>query len=170
MGKDAWQTFMRVTIFIWFIIVNLLVLVPSFQLLLDAEPKGIPKKMPAPPVTPQIAVASEASQGVPADVQARQLDVLKKKADIYQQAIQTYEKHVAAYNKLVEQSSKICGSACGWSKIEIYKLVVKDTLVTLITTMLASLVGYAFVSIGGELLRNYLQKKGDVEGREVSSA
>jgi len=159
------KTAMQVTIFVLFVIMNLVVLVLSLMLFLGAERKS---KLPEPPTSVQVSVTAEASQGATPDMQARQVETLRQKVVLYNQAVQAYERHVAAYGKLVEESSKMCESGCGWNLLKVYELVVKDSLVPLITALITGLVGAVFVGVGGELLKIYLLRKRGETGDPVS--
>lgn len=147
----------QILLLIWFVVINAFILIPSYQVLQQSqnnEALVIPKP-PEVPVAPKPLL----------EVFDPNLN-LEEQVKAYTQQISGYTQQVNAYKAYMDNAYKVYGEAANKSHgLEVYKTVVKDSLISLLSTLLSALVGFAFVKAGAELVRNYIAAK---NGQPVS--
>ena len=160
------KKFTQVTLLIWFVVINLFILVPSFFILargLSADAVVVPE-MPAPPPPPEPATLLQFDSKLDPKVQEAQV---KAQVDAYTQRVNGYTQRVTAYTQqIVAYKSQI--EAGKTRQMIVYQAVVVDTLKALLTTLLTALVGFVFAKAGAEVLSKHIAaKKGQVSTNEI---
>jgi hypothetical protein len=139
-----------------FLAIALLVIVPSYGLLTAKDDAGAaefqpPPNAPAapgaitiPPIDPKIDIEQQ--------IKAYTQVVAAYVTNAYSQQAGAYGKQIDAYKSYV--------AATGVPRRQaIYDLVVKGTLVTLLNTILTTLLAFAFVKAGANVLNNVIRVK-----------
>jgi hypothetical protein len=127
----------RVIILIWFVALSALVLIPSFKIFFGSGEASSPESVPGPPKKPAL----------PASPSASEIDVYKQNVQLYGSQVQVYQSEVTAYTKYLEARPKSSRAGC-----DECSMAVQKTLVSLLSTTLASLLAFAFVSAGAQVL------------------
>lgn len=137
---------------IWFLAVNVAILVPSYRLLFGpSDPTNTALQAPEPPQPPTL-VNEINSVGTRADAgeRAEQLERYKQQVTAYAEQIKGYTQQVAAY--------KTYGDAQEKSSVRVvYELVVKGSLVTLLSGFATALVALVFANLGAGLMDNMIR-------------
>ncbi len=138
---------------IWFIAINVAILIPSYGLLFDAgnESGSSPQPLPT-PVPPSPPVVGPLDSTLNADGQKQQVETYKQQVAVYVEQVKSYTQQVSAYKIHVETRNKSMRAA-------IYEIVVKDTLVALIGGFATTLIGYVFANLGAGVVDNYVRMK-----------
>lgn len=145
------QTWTRVLLIIWFIVVSLYILIPSYVVLQSVKEQDTAvtqtaQQLPTPPPTLELPAFDKGSDK---DVQQKQI---QSRVDAYQHQVTAYSHQLTAYKAQVEALGKP-------PRLAVYQAVVKDTLVSLITGLLTALVGYVFVKESAKVAKEYIQAK-----------
>jgi len=160
MDEETFKKIARVVLLVWFIVVGLLILIPSGWLFLaESGPSNKRDKTPPPPVAPATKEVAWLDPKEPVATLTQRVEAYKQQVLLYGQLEQVYEKQTAAYGKYLDQSAKDQCYDCPQKFSEVYTLVVKDTLVPLVNSFLAALFGYIFINVGAQLVRAHLRSK-----------
>lgn len=159
MGEERFRKVARVILLLWFILIGLLVLIPSCRLL--SSERRVPDfgKTPVPPGTPSLKEVAWIDPKEPAATLTQRVEAYKQQVSLYSQLVQAYEKQVVAYGKYLDQRTKESCSECPPKPSEEYSLIVKDTVAPMVNNFLAALFGYIFVNAGAQVISNYLRAK-----------
>jgi len=150
--------FVRTILLAWFVIVNLIIIICSIALW--ANPKRLysekvpPSELPPLPIVALDTSASDARR-------TAQISLFTQQVDAYKKHIDAYNSQLTAYSKYLDAGSK-------YDEFEAFRLVVKDTLVALITSILVSLFGFAFAKTGLEVYNNYIRVKNGKDPEPLS--
>jgi len=143
---------------VWFVALGAAVLIPSYRLLFG-RPEGEPASSPpAPPVPPPAPVVAFGAQPEAAKLQ-QQLETYMQQSAAYAEQVKSYTQEVAAYTQQVaayrthEEAKQRSGRAHD------YELVARNSLLTLVATFAATLIGYVFAKLSPVLLDNYTRLK-----------
>lgn len=159
MDETTFKKVARFVLLFWFLLIALVVLIPSFLLLFGADALAISAETPKPPERPSLKEVTWIDPKEPAATLAQRVETYKQQVLLYTQLVQAYDKEVAAYNKYLEDRAKGTCNTCPPKKSETYSLIVQDTIAPMVNTFLAALLGYIFVNAGAQLLNNYLRSK-----------
>jgi ABC-type glycerol-3-phosphate transport system permease component len=141
------------TIYIWFIVVSLMVLVPSFTMLINASPDSALDAIPIPPSKPEPLKIS-----IPANLDDNQVKALGNQVSAYTQQVASYSSEVSAYTQQIV-AYKLHAETAKIKMSNAYDTVVKGTLATLFTTFFTALLGYVFVRVGTGVIDNFIRYK-----------
>ena len=151
--KDSTQKILIV----WFIVINLFILVPSFNVLwkTSGADSATLRDMPNPPEPPEPPTLPPFDATRDPKVQEAQVkgqvDTFTQRIAGYTQRITAYTQQIAAYKSQIETAKP--------RQIAAYQLVVKDTLTELLKTLLTALVGFVFAKAGAEVVSKYIMMK-----------
>ena len=81
-------------------------------------------------------------------IQEEQKAINKNKVDLYTQQVNAYSQEVNAYKIFMENEKIINMNSSSNRNIEIYKNVIKDSLVSILNTLLATIAVYVFAHAG----------------------
>lgn len=137
----------------WFILINLFIFVPSFLVLCESwsETDSTTQKAPEFPTAPTFVV-EPLNTSLDPESQKKQIEALTQRVIAFTQQVTLYTQQVNAYKAYGDTANKS-------RRLETYKTVVKDSLVSLFSTLLTALVGYVFAKGGVELVNNYIRAK-----------
>lgn len=131
----------------WFLIINLFILIPSFYLLSgSADDSTKPQPPPQPPAVTTIGPLDSA---IDIEKQKHQLEAYKLQAGLYAEQGKIYAQQVTAHKTYQD-------ALPGSRRTAVYELVVKSTLVTLISGFATALIAYVFTSLGAQVVNNQL--------------
>lgn len=142
------QDVARVLLLVWFVVISLFILVPSFYVLqrmgeLSAQP------LPQPPAAPTPPELLPFDKTLDKEVQGKQI---QSRVDAYQHQVTAYTQLMGAYKSQLDAQGKP-------PQLAVYQTVVKETLVSLITALLTALIGYVFVKEGVQVAKEYVKAK-----------
>lgn len=143
--KKAFQ----IILITWFIVVNLYILIPSFIVLKGINQQTQAKDLPTPP--PPLSI-QPLDLTVALDSQKEQVNAFTQQVNAYTQRVNAFTQEVNAYKAYLESSDQ-------FNQHTKYSLVVKDTLVTLMSGLLTAIVSYVFVNASTGLANNYIRAK-----------
>lgn len=126
---------MRWILLIWFVVISLLIFIPSLQIWFRASSENTPPK-------PEIEMP-------------RSLSSSKDGVSVGQVTAQA--KWLEAYVKYMAEAART-DSERTHTRVEAYELVVKDTLAAFATSFITFLLGYAFVNTSGQVAARMLQE------------
>ena len=133
---------MRWIFFIWFILISLLIFIPSVDLWLHS------REMEARHYSREIETRQSLGlESPPIEASLKGLGV---------EEIQARAKWLEAYVKYLTEVAKLDAERSD-SRIEAYRLVVKDTLAALVGSFVTVLLGYAFARTSGQVASRMLQ-------------
>lgn len=147
---------------IWFVALSAAVLLPSYQMLFGRPEAASPGDPPAPPVPPSAPVFSPGAEVDPAKMQ-QQLEAYKQQAGVYVEQVKSYTQEVATYTQQISAYKTHQEAKAKSGRVSVYELVVKNTLLSLVTTFATALLGYVFASLGAGLLDNYARMRNGAE-------
>ena len=138
----------RVLLLVWFVVVGLFILVPSFYLLQKVKEQGTgaAQTSPQPPAPPELPAFDKS---LDKEVQQKQI---QSRVDAYQHQVTAYGQLVGSYKTQLDAQGKSL-------QLAVYQAVVKETLVSLITGLLTALISYVFVKEGAAVAKQYIEAK-----------
>jgi hypothetical protein len=147
----------QIILIIWFIIINLYILIPSFIVLqgLNLENQSV-----AIPIPPSPLSLTPLNLTVSLDSQKEQVNAHTQQVNAYTQEVNAFIQQVNAYKAYLESSNK-------FNQHTKYGLVVKDTLVALLTSLLTALVSYVFINASAGLANNYILAKNNKDVQPI---
>jgi len=161
MDEITFKRVARVVLLIWFLLIALVVLIPSWLLLSGANAAVATRETPRPPDRPSLKEVTWIDPKEPAATLGQRVETYKQQVLLYTQLVQAYDKETAAYSKYLDDRAKGACSTCPPKPSETYALIVKDTVSPMVNSFLAVLLGYIFVNAGTGLINNYLLYKKD---------
>lgn len=145
---------------VWFLSVNVAILVPSYKLLFGSEHTGNAARSqppdPPPPPSPLSGVGPIDST-LDAARQAQQVEVYKQQVAAYAEQIKGYTQEVAAYTQRVAAYKTFGEAQEKAGRKGVYELVVKGSLITLLGSFATTLIGYVFASLGAGVVDNMIR-------------
>lgn len=141
-----------------FVICTLFIFISSYWIL-NLE---IPKQQIAInfPTTPNSLKLEAIDPKLDLQAQEEQLKLYKTKVDVYTQQVTAFTQEVTAYKTLLENQKNITSDAQVYNqKIELYKLVIKDSLIPILIGLITAIAAYIFVKTGLEIVANYYRNK-----------
>jgi hypothetical protein len=146
------QKIVQTILVIWFVVVSLFLFIPGAALLLRGDP--LPAAMPNPPSPPVVSTALTDPKEIA--VISRDPKVIEEISKAWAQQVASYTQQVAAYKEQLA-AYKVYADAAGKRQLSgAFQLVIKDTIVTLLSTFATALLGYVFVKGGAGLVNNLL--------------
>ena len=133
---------------LWFLVISFLVLYPSMHLLFDYKNVTI-NAPPQPPTPPSPVVLSQQQD---AGQQEKLVQIYNQQVAAYEKYVTAYSSFLTAYKSHVEMQNKPPAHAT-------YELVVKETLLTVMNSFVAALLGYVFVKAGENAIRQYVNAR-----------
>jgi hypothetical protein len=143
----------------WFLTVNLFILIPSFYLLRGSSDETT--KPPTPPAPPAAMAIGPLDPSLDLEKQKQQLEVYKLQVGHYAEQVKTYTQQVAAAKSYQEAMPSSKRSA-------VYELVVKNTLITLISGFATALIAYVFTSLGANVVDNFVRMRNNEAPQPLS--
>lgn len=139
---------------VWFIIFSLLIFVPSFLVLYEgwSYTNSTPQKAIDIPTKPEPLKLEALNTTLDAEGQKKQIESMTSRVNAYTQEVSAYIQQLNAYKSYTENAGK-------WRFLEAYQNVVKDSLVSLFSTLLLSLLPFALTKVGAELVNSYIGVK-----------
>jgi hypothetical protein len=132
----------------WFIVVNFFIFVPSYKVLkgiYSEEAMALPKA-PEPPSPPSLSGLVDPSMNP-----QTQQELIKAHVSFYTQRITAHNQQIDAYKKQLDSPGKT-------RQIAVYELVIKQTIMALITGLTTALVAFAFAKTA-ELARIHFESR-----------
>lgn len=151
------KKFTQGVLIVWFIVVNLFILIPSYNLLnieKESENSSID-----PPRPPNVLVIKDLNTSDPDSTQKNQIAIATQQALAYTQQINVYTQQVNAYKEQISLAKLQLENTKKGSQMARYTAVIKDVLSTLLTGFVAALITFAFVNAGTGLADNYIRVK-----------
>ncbi|MDF7821163.1 hypothetical protein P1X15_26305 [Runella sp. MFBS21] len=150
------QENLRKYLIAWFVTSSIILFVPSIALLIFSV---FVKPTLSTPLSPKAPVAI-----VPPTLDAKlSKELITFKSEIFKKQVDdqtvNYEKQINLYKEQLTVWKQIEANRLNLNPYSIYQLVVKETLVPLITAFLTALITYAFVVKGAESISMYVQEK-----------
>lgn len=156
------KRFVQVTLLIWFLVVSVAILVPSYQLLFgsnEAETAGRSQPPTPPPPPPAFSTIMTLDPKLDTAKQAQQVEGYKQQVGAYAERIKGYTQEVAAYTQQVA-AYKTTGEAQEKSgRRGAYELVVKGSLITVLGGFATTLLGLVFANLGAGLADNMIRMR-----------
>lgn len=122
----------QIILIAWFVIVNVFIFVPSYKIL-----KGIDNNdAMVLPQAPELTSPPNLSVDPNMNPQSQQ-EIIKANVSFYTQQVIGHNQKIDAYKKQLDSLSKT-------RQMVVYELVIKQTIMALITGLTAALVGFAF--------------------------
>lgn len=152
----------QVILLIWFIAVNLAILIPSYQLLFGRSEEGVTSRPqpPAPPAPPPAPVAiGQPDPKLDIEAQKQQVELSKQQVAAYAEQIKAYTQEVSAYTQQVTAYKTQEDSRAKSGRMASYEVVVKNSLVTLLGSFATTLIGYVFANLGAGVVDNLIRMK-----------
>jgi len=147
------KSFWQIIATIWFAILTAGVLIPGISLLYYSRPEQEIKSPPPYPPAPMIASPPlPGSESAQVEIYKLQVAAYTHQVSAYTQQVSAYKEEVTAYN--------IYASHLKNTRSATYSLVVKDTLIPLLTAFLTALLSFVFVREGRIALGEYWAYKG----------
>ena len=142
-----------------------LVLIPSSTILFGIGGESTVKlqEPPTPPVPPNPLTLAPLDPKL--DLEA-QVKVYTQQVNAYTQQVAGYAQQVSAYTQQVNVYKTFAESTGKSRQAATYELVVKNTLLSLLNTFVAFLLGYVFVKAGANMVDNFIRAK---NGQPVES-
>ena len=136
-----------------FVVITLLILIPSALLLLSREPDAqFPAELAAVPKPPtQLSLPPLEPKG---DTKA-QLELDKELISAYSNEVSAYTQHVTAYSQGVQAYKAYLDSP--GVRTQRYKLIVKDTMLSVYSAFLTALLGYVFIKAAAQVIDNRIR-------------
>jgi hypothetical protein len=159
MNETAFKNIARIVLLLWFILIALLVLIPSGRLLFGERKASDLGKIPSPPDPPSLKDVTWINPSEPAATLTQRVEAYKQQISLYTQFVQAYDKQVTAYGNYLDHKAKESCGECPPKPSEQYSLIVKDTVGPMINNFLTALLAYIFVNAGTQLIGNYLRAK-----------
>lgn len=156
------KTLVQVILLVWFIAINVAILVPSYQLIFDPDALGPANRqvLPQPPAPPPAPAVVE--QGGPApdpQKQKQQEADYQQRVGVYTEQVKAYTQEVTAYTQQVAAHKAQEEARSKTNRLTIYGTVVKDALVTLVAGFATALIAYVFANLGAGVADNYVRVK-----------
>jgi hypothetical protein len=138
---------------IWFLAINVAILVPSYGLLFGAggDPAAPPRPLPT-PTPPGPPAIGPLDPKLDAEAQKQQVATYKHQVASYVEQVRSYTQQVSAYKVQTEAQSK-------GGRTAVYEVVVKNTLVTLLGGFATALIGVVFANLGAGVVDNLVRVK-----------
>jgi flagellar basal body-associated protein FliL len=159
------KQFIQILLIVWFIVLNLFILIPSYHLLnyeQENESKTLNPPNPPPPLLIKDIKVSD-----PDATQKNQVSIATQQAQTYAQQVSAYTQQVNAFTQQVNlEKLKLENSKKG-SEITRYNTVIKDSLIKLLADFLAALITFAFVNAGTGLVDNYIRARHNLEVKPI---
>lgn len=150
------QSTIRNVLLGWFIVLNGFLLIPSYRLLRDVGRGGTGQSLPipAPPSPPVAPIAPTIDAALPEPARQALVTLYEQQGAIYEKEVAAYRNATSAYNEQVKIYREFADSTGAAQRVGAYKVVVQDTLLSLLSTVLAAFITYALVPKGLQLLDN----------------
>lgn len=141
-----------------FLAIALLVIAPSYGLLTakddgDAEKLQLP---PGPPTAPGAISIPPIDPKIDID---QQIKAYTQVVAAYTQVTNAYSQQAGAFGKQIDAYKAYLAVTGVPRRQAVYELVVKGTLMTLLNTILAAFLAFAFVKAGANVLNNAIRAK-----------
>jgi hypothetical protein len=141
------KTVVRIVLVAWFVIVNILILVPSFLVLWAPEAENrLTLQTPERPKPPDVMAlvnkdADSTARATQVTFAGHVTTMYGHQAGVYMQQVNAYKTNAELLAKSPDRSR--------------YQLVVKDTLVPLLTVFFSALITFAFINGTSSLINNH---------------
>jgi len=135
------MNFLQILLVIWFILMSGFYFYYSYKLLSNTPADVSLQEPPIPPVVPE--------------------EINKKTIELYKQTVEAYSKSINAYNtssNAVQKSNKHAA----------YELVIKETLMDLLTKFVVAFLGFAFVKATAIVINNFLRMKKGLDPESIT--
>lgn len=147
----------------WFIIgtfaaANLIIVVYSLCLSIKKQDELITANMTPPSLPSFPKEIYNIKDTLNAKIQASRY---AQHVQMYQKHLESYASHLTAYTKYIETKNQ-------YRTVEVYKLVVKDTLAPFVTAVTSLLAAFAFATTGVQALNNYFLVKNNRDPNPIS--
>ena len=151
-----------VIIFTWLISTTFFVFVPAYKLITSnvnissndqvfLEAKKTLSEIPLPAI-PKIDKNDSSNKNL--------IEIYKQEVIMYNKKVDFLEKVTVERNKFYLESSKV-------NNLEVYKVVVKDTMISLVSSILTALVAFAFVNTTSQVIDNNFRIKNNKEVERI---
>jgi hypothetical protein len=144
---------------VWFITVNLFILIPSFVLLKESREEAV--KPTPPPDPPKEMTIGPLDSTLEIDRQKQQIEAYKLQVSLYAEEVKRHAQQVAAHKTYIEATPAS-------RRIAVYQLVVKESLLTLISGFATALIAYVFTSLGANVVDNFLRMRNNQAPQPLS--
>ena len=147
------KTAIQVILLLWFIVVNALIIGPSAYLLVQ-QPTVVTAEQPKLPSPPADVTLASLDPALDVEKQKQQVEAYKQQVAAYTERVKVYTQQVASYGQQVTAYKTLHDSQPSTRRAAIYELVVKGTLVTLISGFATALIAYVFTNLGATVVDN----------------
>lgn len=151
----------QVILLVWFIAINVAILVPSYQLLFgrdaDDAADGQPPP-PNPPATPRLAAAiGPLDPALDIEKQRQQVETYKQQVGTYAEQIKAYTQEVSAYTQQLAAHKARAEAKTRTNRLAVYEAVVKNSLTTLVSGFVTAIITYVFANLGAGVVDNIIR-------------
>lgn len=149
----------QIILVVWFIAVNVAILVPSYQLLFgDADSnegrQTLPQPLRAAPTPPAVGPLDPA---LDIEKQKQQVEAYKQQVGTYTEQVKVYTQEVTAYTQQLAAHKAQEESKNRGNRLAVYDSVVKNSLITLIGGFATGLIAVIFANLGAGVVDNIMR-------------
>lgn len=166
MGGTGWRNIIlkkliQIILLVWFVAINVAILVPSYQLLFAPDTAGITGVLllPQPPVPPPLVVVGPLDPNLNLEQQKQQVETYKQQVGTYVEQIKAYTQQVTAYTQQVAAYKTQKEAKDETNRLAVYEAVVKNSLVTFVGGFATTLITYVFANLGAGVVDNYVRMR-----------
>ena len=149
----------QIILIVWFILLNLFILIPSFNLLFNYTEETANESIKVPDLPPAVPKLEILNSSAPEKTQDNQVKIATQQVQAYAQQIAAYTQQITAYTQEVNLEKLKMDNSKKGSAITRYNTVIKDSLLTLLGGFATAFITFAFVNAGTTLANNYLRAK-----------
>ena len=154
------KTLLQIILLVWFIAINVAILIPSYQLLFARGVVGAAggRVLPQPPeLKTAPVVVGPLDSNLDLEKQKQQVETYKQQVATYAENIKAYTQQVTSYTQQVEAYKTQEGARNQTNRLAVYEAVVKNSLVTLVGGFATTLIAFIFANLGAGVVDNYIR-------------
>lgn len=150
----------QITLLIWFIAINVAILVPSYRLLFATADNPAVQGLPTLPDAPTAPKFPEPSATKPdPETQKQQGAEQQQQVGLYAQRVNAYTQQVAAYTQQLAALKAQRDAKDTTNRLAVYDSVVRNSLVTLVGGFATGLIAVVFANLGAQVANNFANVK-----------
>jgi hypothetical protein len=150
----------QVILLLWFVVINVAILVPSYQILFCSEDtitEGVQPAPHPPGPPPAPAAIGPLDPSLDLEKQKQQVEAYKQQVSAYAEQVKAYTQEMTAYTQQVTAYKIQEGARTKAGRTGNYELVVKNSLITLLGGFATTLIAYVFANLGAGVANNYVR-------------
>ena len=153
--EDNLKVFIQWSLLILYLTFAAFILVASFLLLRSSAGNiGEVKDPPIPPSPPSPITLAPFDPELDSQTQ---VDIYTQQVNAYTQQVAAYTQQVSAYTQHIDAYKTFGDSLNNSRQSAVYQLVVKDTLLPILSTFISAFLAYVFVNTSAKILESYIE-------------